>query len=277
MVRLIFSLFFIFALHAVEMKNGLFLGLGASYNGVKLDGQIHGTSFSSLFSGNSLAALGQTSGSTSPSHTTHFTFAPFGQIGYLHHLSSWLIGIKAAYQYLNLTHTSTNLSFPTSLYSAVGGGNTYLGHLSVGSSQTRLDHELYLLPLFGYVIQESCLYLGAGASLFYTEQHLYDIQSYVEANGTVPDILGSAPSFSFSEWIWGGIAELGWLYPFAKTWCLDLNYSYALTGYSRAQETAIFSNTLITNTVYTETGFISFRTKQRITVQSLTVSLNKVF
>lgn len=266
------------ALSAGE-PNGLFLGLGASYNSVKVDQQFNGTAFSSVFSGSALAALGEVTGSATPYHATDSTLAPQAQLGYLHRFSNscWFLGCKAVYQYLGLAFTKNNLdSFPASTYMTTGA-EPFVGHFLINSAQTHVNHELSFLPISGYFFNDSCVYLGAGPVLFQAQQYLYGIGGSARINGTPSDVLGPPTNLSLSQWIWGGIAQLGWIYPFASSWFLDLGYSYAVTGNATAEETALFSHSLITTTAYTEEGIASVKTTQKITAQSFTITLNKTF
>ena len=96
-------------------------------------------------------------------------------------------------------------------------------------------------------------------------------------NEAIPDITGTTANLSISQWIWGGIAQLGCIYPFTSTWFLDINYSYAVTGNATANDSVLFSNSLITENVYTQEGIAFVKTKQRVTSQSFTVSINKTF
>jgi hypothetical protein len=179
---------------------------------------------------------------------------------------------------LGITFTENNLdSFQPGMYTTVGGGDTWIGHFLISSSQTHVDHELFLLPIFGYFFNDSSVYLGAGPVVFGTQNNLYGVRGFARVNGATSDITGSSANLSFSQWIWGGIAQLGWIYPFTSSWFLDLNYSYAVTANATAQDPVLFSHSLITGTVYTEEGRALVKLKQRITAQSFTVSVNQVF
>ncbi|MES2273434.1 MAG: hypothetical protein V4487_04525 [Chlamydiota bacterium] len=283
----ILSCLFTLALFAEEhppitkLQNGIFAGLGGNYNSVKIDQQLSGTEFSSVFSGSSLVALGESGGLANSYHTTHSTLAPQVQLGYLHRFSnsSWLLGCKAVYQYLGVTFTENNLdSFQAGMYTAVsGGGDTWIGHFLIGSSQTHVDHELFFLPIFGYFFNDSSAYLGAGPVVFRTQHNLYGIRGFARINGVTSDIAGAPANLSFSQWMWGGVAQLGWIYPFTSSWFLDLTYSYAVTANATLQDSVLFSNSLITGTVYTEEGIAFVKANQRVTAQSFTVTISKSF
>jgi hypothetical protein len=264
-----------------KLKNGLIFGVGGSYNSITIDQQIKGSSFSSIFSGASLVALGESGGTANPYHETHSTLAPQAQLGYLHRFSnsSWFLGCKAIYQYLGLTFTENTLdSFPNGAYTVVGeGDDVWVGHFLISSSQTQINHELLFLPLFGYFFNDSSVYFGVGAALFGTENNLYGVKGLAQVNGASVDVIGSSPNLSFSEWIWGAVAQIGWIYPFSSSWFLDLNYSYAATATATFQNSTLFSHSLITGSLYTEEGIASLKLKERITAQSFTITINKVF
>ncbi len=264
-----------------KWQHRLLFGLGGSYNSVVIDQQFNGTAFSSVFSGASLVALGESGGAAESYRTTHSTLAPQAELGYLYRFSNspWFLGSKAVYQYLGLTFTQNNLdSFPTGLYTAVGGGgDTWIGHFLISSSQTEVNHQLFFLPLVGYLINDSSVYLGAGPVVFGTEHNLYGVGSFVRVNGATFDTTGAPANLSFSQWIWGGIAQLGWIYACGHSWFLDFNYSYAVTANATAQDSVLFSHSLIAGTVYTEEGIASLKTQQQVTAQSFTVTVNKAF
>jgi hypothetical protein len=262
------------------LQNGVFFGLGGSYNSVKLDQNLHGNEFSSVFSGASLVSLGQSGGSANPYHKTKATLAPVGELGYLYRFSNsnWFLGAIAAYQYLGLTFAQNNIdSFPAGLYASVGGGDTWVGHLTISSSQTHVDHELFFLPMLGYFFNRGSVYLGAGPVVFGTKSILYGVRGFASVNGASFDLTGAGGNLSFSDWVWGGAAQLGMLYKLASKWFLDLNYSYAVTGNAESKDSVLFSNTMVSGTVYTEEGIASVNSKTRITSQSFSVSINRVF
>lgn len=264
-----------------KLQNGVFIGLGGNYNSVKIDQQLNGTEFSSVFSGSSLVALGESGGAANPYHATYSTWAPQAQLGYLYRFSNraWFLSCKAVYQYLGVTFTENNLdSFQPGTYTTVGGGgDTWIGHVLINSSQTHVNHELFLLPIFGYFFNESSAYFGAGPVVFETQNNLYGIRGFARVNGTASDITGSPANCSFSQWMWGGVIQIGWIYPFTSGWFLDLNYNYAATANTSAQDTVLFSNSLITGTVYAEEGVAFVKIKQRVTAQSFAVTVNKAF
>ncbi len=265
----------------IEPKNGVFFGVGSSYNSVKIDQHLTGTSISNVFSDNTLVAFGETGGPANPYHHTQSTFAPQAQLGYSHRFSNscWFLGCKAAYQYLSLTFTENNLdSFQTGTYTPLNVVDTvFTGHLVINSSQTRVDHEFFVLPFFGYFFNKSCAYLGGGPVLFRAQYDLYGVTSFARINGAISDIAGTPQNFSNAEWIWGGIAQMGWMYPLTSAWFLDFNYSYAVTGNITMKNSTSFASAFVAGTVYSETGAEYLTTTQRITAQSLTISINKHF
>ncbi len=266
------------SLYGEGWKNGFFVGLGGSYNSVKLDQHLNGTEFSTVSVGSSVVALGQAGGRANPIHATDSTLAPQATLGYLHRTASaWLLGCKAGYQYLGLTFTENDIdSFPTARY--MSGSDTWIGHLFVSSLQTQVNHELFFLPMFGRFVQNSCLYLGAGPVVFETQNRFYGVTGFARLNGSIVDVTGTNPNLSSSQWLWGGIAELGWMYPLACGWVVDANYSYAVTENVSTQESALFSNSFVSGgTVYAEQGIATVHAKQRVTTQSVTITLNRVF
>jgi hypothetical protein len=164
------------------------------------------------------------------------------------------------------------------MYTAVGeGDDTWIGRFSIGSSQTHVNHELFFFPMFGYFFNNSSAYLGAGPVAFETACKLYDVRGSSSLNGTVSEITGVPTNLSLLKWMWGVIAQLGLVYPLTSDWFLDFNYSYAETVSCSAKDSILFSNSLISGTIYGEEGIAFVKSKQRVCVQSFTVTMNKTF
>lgn len=263
-----------------KLKNGLSIEVGGSYNSIKLSQHAKGEAFLSLFSEGSLAALGETQGEANPYQKTHLTLAPYAGLGYLHHLgeSRWFLGGKAGYQYLGLTFSQNNLSFPAGPYLTVGGsGDSFAGYLLVQSSQTEIAHELFFLPFFGYFVNKSSFYLGGGPIAFTSSNDLYGIINSLQVNGSSSLAGGTFTNLSFYEWLWGAIAQIGWIYSFKDTFFLDLSYSYAITAKNEIKDTTLFSHDLFSSARYVAEGRASFTIKEQIAVQSFSVALSKLF
>jgi hypothetical protein len=261
-------------------KSGIFIGFGGSYNSVKLDQNVNLIGTSNVYSGNTLVAYGQAQGPANPFHDTQSTFAPQGQIGYFRNFtdSNWLWGVKLLYQYLNVTATDQDIVAPQvgilTLTGSAPVDTTFTGHAIIQSAQTRVTHELLLIPFIGCTIKNSYLYLGIGPSLFDTQSKFYNVTGYADVNGVHLDVSGTPANFSSAKWMWGGAAQVGMTYYFDSTWNLDMNYTYAVTGKYTTNYTGTFTSI---SGAYVTSGDLFGSSAQRVTAQSFGISINKVF
>jgi hypothetical protein len=69
-------------LRSIVPQAGFFVGLGGSYNSVKVDQDIGGNATSQLLSGSTLLASGEAGGPAASFHDTQSNLAPDGQLGY---------------------------------------------------------------------------------------------------------------------------------------------------------------------------------------------------
>lgn len=264
-------------------RGGVFAGLGGSYNSVKVDRSLTGTATTNVYTAlGVLAATGSAGGPTNPYHETQSTFAPLFQLGYVDHLcnSCWLWGVKSTYRYLGLTSTENGLdSFQTGSFTIVGGTtDNFTGHFVISSAQTSINHEIALIPFFGHAYKDSYAYFGFGPVVYGTKYNIYGATGYADINGGHTDVTGAPTNFYNTKWVWGAVAQVGVSYTFAPTLFLDICYGYAVTGQYGIDNAGAFSNTLIQGaTTYTESGNAVITTDQRLTTQSFSITLNKLF
>lgn len=263
---------------SLMLKSGFFTGLGSSYDSAKVDRYYSAAGISDIYLNGVLVSYGQAGGPTTPFHETNTTFAPLAQLGYYRHFSdtNWLWGGKLFYQYEKLTFTQNGIETPQyGSFKQVGGSSgTFLGHVVTQSFQTSINHELALLPFFGYSFTRSYVYLGLGVSVFQVSSKIYNVVGFADLNGVHVDVSGTPTNFTKSEWMWGGIGQLGVDYFLNSSWFLDICYTYTITGLNTFTNSALFASEELG---YTDTGTLYVRAKQRVNVQGLTVSINKVF
>lgn len=267
---------------ATVPNSGIFVGLGGSYNSVKLDQNLFASGVSNVYSGSTLVAYGQAGGPANPFHNTQTTFAPEAQVGYFRHFtdSNWLWGAKFFYEYLGITTTHNNIlapqvgSFTNTNVAPAASNTSFTGNVVIQSSQTNVTNELALMPFVGHSITHGFVYFGAGPVVFDTQSDLYQATGYADINGTHADITGTADNFFNSKWVWGGGAQIGMTYFLAHACFLDLNYLYAVTKRFTINNTAPFSSE---TEGFTDTGTLFVSNSQRETVQAVTVSINKIF
>jgi hypothetical protein len=257
---------------------GFFIGLGGSYNSVRLDRDLFAVGISSAFVGPTLVGAGFAQGPANPFHDTLSTFAPELQAGYLGAIaaSSWLWGVKFRYKYLETTSTERGLIVPQNGTFITAGvpptTGPLAGNVLIDSAQTGIKHELALLALLGHSFANSNVYLGAGPALFSTTTSLYRAVGFANINGLPTDMTGAPVSFSSSKWVWGTAAQVGVTYLLAPTWFLDFNYTFAI---SKKFDTNFGAPFVSTAGGLTYVGNAYITTSQRVTTQAFAVSINK--
>lgn len=254
--------------------------MGLGLDSVRIEHQLTGRVFSSIFSGSALVALGESSGTMNPLQQRQSTLVPQIELGYSHFFSDgkWFLGGKVLYQYLNLTMIERNLeSFPKGTYLAVNAADTWVGRFRIESFHTEVNQQLSFPLKIGISFDPGFFYLGVGATVFQTKETFYGVRGDSRLNGAFSDSVGSSVTFSSPKWVWGGMVEFGWLYSLGSFWFLDVGYQYAMTGNTFVQNAALFSGSLVTGARYTEEGIVSLKSKQRITAQSAMITLKKVF
>lgn len=260
---------------------GFFLGLGGSYNSIKLNQNLYASGISNVYADGSLTSAGQAGGPANPYANTQSTFAPLAQLGYFRNFgnSDWLWGAKFSYQYLGTTDTDSNVIVPQAgTFTNVSSSNTFTGHVTIGSSQTSVNNELNFIPFIGHSFANSFVYLGVGPTVFGTQSKINSATGYADINGVHYDITGTSSNYSSSKWVWGGAAQVGMDYYFQPTWSIDVNYTFAVTPYYKTNYSGPFSTSYVSGgTTYTDTGTLYTNTSQRILEQAVAISINKTF
>ena len=267
-----------FAVESNVPDSGAFGGLGGSYNSVKLEQDLYASGISNVYSSSILVADGTAGGPATPYVNSQSTFAPEAQVGYFKHFtnSNLLWGVKFFDEYLNSTTTDQAVNIPQDgafTTTGSGGSNTFTGHVIISSIQTTVTHELALMPFIGRSFNDTFVYFGAGPTLSQVQYHLNDGTGYADVNGSHDDLTGTPASFSNSIWVWGEAVQVGMAYYFDPSFFLDFDYTYATEQYN-ITNTGPFNSTFGT---YTSTGSLYVNNAQRMTVQGIVVSINKMF
>jgi hypothetical protein len=257
-------------------KSGLFVGLGGSYNSVKVDQSLTLASNMNVSAGEVLAASGQINGSLPPSRQTQTTFAPEGQLGYFRYVDDtnfW--GVKYMYQYLDITASNRFIDSPVmGALTSEEDAPFFVGNVVATAAETRVSHEMLFLGFIGHSFSHVQIYAGAGPALFNTNSHLYGVTSYSDFEGAHIDVTGTNKNFSSSQWMWGAAAQLGVTYYLDPTWFLDFNYTYALSADYSNHYSAPFSTTAFG---IVNTGTLSAHANRSVTAQAFNFTINKEF
>ena len=260
----------------IVQRSSWFVGLGGSFNTVNFDQDMFASGVSRVFQGETLVGVGQAGGPANPRQDTQSTFAPAAQLGYFAHFaeSNWLWGAKFHYRYPDATATTPDIVPQVGMLETVSGSDSFTGNVVIGSYRTRLNHELAFIPFIGHSFARSYVYLGAGPALFETHTKIDNAIGFANVNGMRGDVTGAPVNFASSQWIWGGVAQIGLVYFLDHDWFLDLNYSYARTEKFTSDFSAPFAST---SSGFQTNGTLFVSPSQRVTDQSFTVSINRRF
>jgi hypothetical protein len=258
---------------------GFFVGLGGSYNSVRVDSVVSGSGVTDIYSGSQLVAIGFAGGPAAPIRETDTTFAPVVQAGYFQHLgnSEFLWGTKFSYKYLGLTISQDGFDAPqVGVYEVLDppSTNTLTGNATTDSAQTIVDHELAFLPFLGHAYEHGRIYIGGGPVVFDTQAKLYGLSSYADINGQHTNVGGQPLNLSGAKWLWGGACQIGLVHYLRPSCFLDVNYDFMVTGINRFDW--FVPVTSESDGLTYDTG-IHYREELRLWAQSLNVTLNFVY
>lgn len=264
------------------MRDGLFLGAGASYNSINLTQNSWGLGISNIITSTGGNSNGIAQGNGAPFHNTTNTFAPQVQAGYFKHSTGTqnLYGLKFSYQYLGATATNSDLYIPQigEMVSSTGTTSSLFGYVIGDSIQVTTSHELTLLAFMGRSFGNKYIYLGAGPSLFNLRSRNYDSIGYAEYEGATVNVTGLVNYSSPTIWAWDGAAQLGMTYFINPTWFIDASYTYAITGNNMTPHEQAFSNSSsLGTTTYTASGTLFTKDTLSVNNQTLSVTINKIF
>jgi hypothetical protein len=259
---------------------GFFVGVGGSFNSIRVDQQFNGTGDSSIYNDDGdLVATGTATGPAPPFHDTKTTFAPMAQVGYFRNFddSDWLWGAKFSYKYLGTTLYNQNFDAPQAgSFTMFDPPSTtdFTGNAFTLSAQTAVNQELLLLPFIGRTFKNGRFYAGGGPVIFDTQSRLYGLYSYADINGVRTNIGGPPLNLASDNWIWGGAGQVGLSYYLRPNWFVDISYSFMVTGTDTTKIPVTTKSTSGGNTYVTQIEYIL---QNRVWVQSLSASLNFKF
>ncbi|CAM4435405.1 MAG: hypothetical protein LEGION0403_FIIPPAGN_02227 [Legionella sp.] len=245
-------------------QTGIFIGLGGSYNFVRLNSNLSGT----LNVTGGFPPLGVFAGGRESFHNSADDFSLEAQAGYFKHFpgSEWLWGLEFFYQYTNLKIRSPAFVRAIDLTDpAVSTTDT----MSLAAIEAKVNDTLMLPAFIGRSYKNSFIYVGIGPSLFNTQQKITEINDTESAY-----YLGSLNGITKNKWIWGGAVQAGMAYYVNSTWFFKLNYICAFTGNYALNKTVAFAPEM--NQGF-NSGTFSFHSRQSLVSQEVALSLNKVF
>lgn len=259
---------------------GWFVGLGGSFNSVRVDSVLDGTGLTDIYDDSVLVATGTATGPSPPFRETATTFAPLAQLGFIRDVGgcdlSW--GTKFSYKYLGLTVSMQNIDAPQfgefTTTDDPPVTTTFTGNAIALSSQVIVNHELALMPFVSRTFRNGRIYLGGGPVVFGTAVRVYGLSSYADINGESTNIGGAPLNLASDPWLWGGACQGGLQYYFRPCCFLDFSYDFMVTGFCTQFYDVDTTSTSGSDTYVTA---ITYSTQERIWAQSFNVTFNWMF
>ncbi len=262
--------------------SAFFLGLGGSADAVDFgDQNVYAVGTSNVFLNGVQVNSGTAAGPATIGTPVQNRLAPVAQAGYYQKFSGsdWLWGVKASYSYLDSTASVANALLPQyGSFTATGStvAVPFTGNAVVRSFQTKVDHQIALVPFVGKAFERSFVYLGAGPTVSHTRTNLNGLIGFADLTGQPSDVSGQPVNMTSNGWVVGGAAIIGVTYFLDRSWFVDLSYSYARTASQTANFSTPFTNPNGTNGT-TNVGTMVGSSTENLTTQAVTVSINKAF
>jgi len=258
-------------------RSALFLGVGASVNATSFPDQyLYAQGVSDIFQNGTQVAYGSAGGSTFPLLDSDVNISPVAQLGYFRHFenSDWLWGAKFSYNYLDAEAGNKNVLVPQYGSFVSSNSDTFSGNVYLRSYETRIKHQMALMPFIGRSFDRSFFYVGAGPSLAQAETNLNGMIGFAAINDTHENITGAPANFSSSQWAFGGAATVGATYFLTREWFIDASYTYTVTNSSNRTFSGYFASS---SDGYDDTGIISGNYSGSFHTQEFKITLNRAF
>jgi opacity protein-like surface antigen len=268
---------------AVWDWSGFYIGVGGSFNATHFDQSLQGVSGTINvvdLSTQTLVAQGQEGGPFFDFNRNKSGFAPDVQLGYTVPFGGggWLAGLKFTYKYAN-ADSKVNAIIPqngtgTDLTKTPPTTGPITGFVQISPAEVNLKHQLALIATIGRAFGNVMLYAGGGPALFAVETNFFNgIPFAVPPSGNT-FAAGVPVTVLNDDWVWGGAAQVGTTYAFARGWFLDLAYIYARSA-SFTIENPVFVHNQ--NALVMISGPAVVNTREQVTNQSVTLTLNYQF
>ena len=271
------------------LSTGWFAGIGGSYDSIRMHQQILDVGPIHMFDTTSvLTSFTSPAGTNTSYNESQSTFAPNVQLGYFRPFSACntrLWGFKLAYKYLVLSVTDRDLDAPINgaLVNLQTGNEPQVTNFTIEVSPLHVNHEIDFTAFIGQAFTNSFIYLSAGPTIFEARPNLYTLTGATQTSRTSTTITGVGGDPTASQWVWGGTAQAGMICRLGPSWFIDFNFSYAVSSHYTDYNPATFTSDIHTdpgtararNHTTSNLGFI--KTHQRITVQSVNITMNKLF
>lgn len=257
-------------------RAGWFAGLGGSLNGVDFDQDLFAAGIGAVYVGSTLVAAGGAGGPAASRQHTEWALAPEAQLGYFAHFeaSDWLWGGKVVYRYVNASARTSDIAPQTGELKTISGPDTFTGNVVIGAYRSKLEHLFAFMPFIGHSFARSTVYLGAGPALLGTQTNVDNAVGFADVNGLHGDATGAPANYSSSQWVWGLAAQIGLTYFLDQDWFFDVNYTYTRSENFKSHFSSPFQGQ---TPPYSDVGILFVDPSERLTDQSLSVSINRRF
>jgi hypothetical protein len=283
-IVMLFGLVFCISALAQERvvpRSGFSIGLGGSYNSSNFGTQdVVAIGTSQVFQNGTLVSTGIAAGPGTVDVPSELQFAPSVQAGYFRHFGNdpWLWGAKLSYSYLDTPSTVENVVIPqfgsfTEL--ATNKTTPFIGAAVARSYQTRLKHQLELMPFIGHSFEKGFVYLGGGPTGSNTQTNIKSLVGFADISGVPTDVSGPPQNFTGSGWVVGGAGTVGGTYFLSHSWFLDIAYTYARTEDQTFNYFSSYTNTQ--NPFGTTSGTLIGSSTGKVSTQGVTVTINMAF
>jgi hypothetical protein len=263
-------------------SSAFFLGVGGGYSVSDFGTQnVFAVGTSNVFQNGLLVSSGSASGPASIETNSESRAAFSAQGGYFQHFygTDWLWGAKFAYSYLGATSIVRNALLPQAGSFTATGSNVavpFTGNALVQSFQTNVTHQIALIPFIGKSFDRSMIYVGAGPTASQVRTTLNGLIGFADINGTRTDVSGNPVNFSSTNWVYGGAATIGANYFLSRSWFIDVNYTFAMTGSNTSSFSGPFTNTSAINGS-TTVGTMVGTSSGKLITQGIMATVNAAF
>ena len=282
--RMLFGLVFCISALGQDLvvpRTGFSIGLGGSYNSNYFGTQdVFAIGTSQVFQNGTLVSTGTAAGPGTVDMPSELQFGPTVQAEYFRHFGKgpWLWGAKLSYSYLDTPSTVQNVFVPQfgSFTDVVTNKTTpFIGSAFARSYQTRLKHQLALMPFIGYSFEKGFVYVGGGPTGSNTRTYIKSLIGFADLSGVPTDVSGPPQNFTGSGWVAGGAGTVGGTYFLSHSWFLDIAYTYARTQDQTFNYSSSYTNSQ--SPFGTTSGSLIGSSTGRVRTQGVTVTINMAF
>ena len=262
-------------------RSGLSIGLGGSFNSSDFGTQdVVAIGTSQVFENGTLVQTGTAAGPGTVDMPSELQFAPSVQAGYFRHFGNrpWLWGAKLSYGYVDTPSTVENVVIPQfGSFTEIATNETtpFIGAAVARSYQTRLKHQLELMPFIGHSFEKGFVYLGGGPTGSNTQTNIKSLVGFADIAGVPTDVSGAPQNFTGSGWVAGGAGTVGGTYFLSQSWFLDIAYTYARTADQTFNYFSSYTNAQ--NPFGTTSGTLTGSSTGKVSTQGVTVTINIAF